>query len=548
MLEFFSVAALIPTLQLILDPNLFLNSKYFQIINNFTFLSDFLKSDNILYYFLVLFFFIIFFKNVGMILLNYINNIVIIGIETKISINLFNKYINSSLIFLSQRRSSEIIRNVISQASAYANNFIHSIVIIITEVVCFSFLLGILFYTFPKETVYSISIFIPISILYVLVFKKIIIKLSQSSENSYEKRIRYLNYGIESAKEIKLYNLQEQFSHEYLKSCYRIMSNLKIISIVRILPRHFFEIVATLMLCIFIIFSVENNIKSEVLLSKISVFAYAAFRILPSINKVLTSVNRFKMSIPVVNNILNELKVLKSDFNKENLQDYKNHKNFNNFKNLTIKGLTFKYPNSKNYVFENLDLIIKRGASNFIYGPSGSGKTTLAEIVIGLINSENKKIFIDNFDLKENKKQWQSIISYVPQDVFLMDDTLKNNIVGNINSKFRKNDYQKVIKLSELELLDKKYDLSTIGEGGKKLSFGQRKRIAVARAIYKKNTEILIFDEATSNLDKESELAIINKIIKLSNNFTIVFISHNMSLSKYFNNVFKIQNKQIFKC
>lgn len=547
LLEIFSLGALIPILQLVLDENTFLNSEYFNIINENTNFFDSYDSTKFLYFFLIAFFFIILLKNFGMILLTHLNNINIIGIETKLSINLFQKYINSSVIFLSQKRSSEIIRNVISQSSIYANNFIFSLVLIITELFTFSVIIIFLVFIYPKETLFSLVIFISLSIFYVLFFKEKIINLSESSENSFERRVRFLNYGIDSVKEIKLYDLKDQFINDYLNNSYKLMRNLKIVSVIRILPRHLFEVIAVLLLSIFIFISMKNNLLGELLISKIAVFAYAGFRILPSLNRTLASINRLKISIPIVKNITNEFEALNRSDTKDNAIKSNNEVKFKDFSKFKIKNLSFNYPSSNIDIFENLELIIDKENSYFIYGKSGTGKTTLVEIIIGLIDVDKNKIFIDNIDLNNAKNDWQSIISYVPQDVFLMDDTLKNNIVGNINSEFRNKDYIDAIKFSGIEKLEQTFKNDTIGEKGKKLSAGQIKRIGIARAIYKKNAKILIFDEVTANLDNQSEIEIMEKIMKLSQKFTILFISHNMNLSKYFNNVLKLENKTIVK-
>jgi ATP-binding cassette, subfamily B, bacterial PglK len=547
LLEVFSLSALIPVLQIVLDESAFLNSKYFVLLNSYYDFSKISNPNKFLYFFLSIFFIFIFIKNIGMVLLTHINNINILGIETRLSINLYEKYVNSSVILLSRKRSSEIIRNVISQSSLYANNFVFSLILIVTELFTFLVITAFLFYVYPKETIFSLSIFISISIIYVFFFKNTIIELSQNSEESYERRVRYLNYGIESIKEIKLYDFKDQFFRDYVVNSYKLMRNTKIISLIRVFPRHLFEIIAIFLLMIFIIISIQSEVSGEVLISKIAVFSYAGFRILPSINRTLVNINRFKMSLPIVKNIFKITDELDENYQKENFENLNKKINLNNFEKFKIKNLDFKYPNTDNYVFKNLNLTIEKGSLNFIYGPSGSGKSTLAEILIGLINVEKNKIFLDNFDLVKIKDEWQSIVSYVPQDIFLMDDTLKNNIVGNVDQKFREKDYAKVIELTQLNELDKLYHKNTIGEKGKKISFGQIKRIGIARASYKKKAKVLIFDEATANLDKKSELEIIEKIIILSENFTILFISHNMSLSKYFNNIFKLENKTIMK-
>ena len=541
--EILSLSALIPILQLVLNEEVFFNSKYYLIIKDYTsFFGEFGSEIN-LYFFLILLCIIFFIKNLGMILLTHLNNVIIIGIETKLSIELFKKYISSPIIFLSRKSSSEIIRNVISQSSMYANSFIFSLVLIVTEIFTFSIILIFLFIVNPQETLYAVIIFISISIFYVLFFKKTVINLSQSSENSFERRIRYLNYGIDSAKEIKLYDLKEKFINEYLIDSYKMMRNLKIISLIRVFPRHFFEVIAVTLLSIFIIISTKNQLASELVISKIAIFAYAGFRILPSINRTLTNINRFKISLPIAKNLINEFKHF-NNFNIEIALDKKlKIKDFDEFLDFRINGLKFKYPDAKEPIFEKLDFSFKSGSSNFIYGDSGSGKTTLIEIIIGLIQIDEKKIFVNNQDFNNIKNEWQSIVSYVPQNIFIMNDSLRNNIIGNTDLEFRSEDYLNAIKLADLQNLEKTLKDKNIGEKGKKLSSGQIKRIGIARAIYKKNAKVLIFDEATDNLDTVSEIEVIEKIINLKNKYTIIFVSHNITLSKYFNNVFKLEKK-----
>jgi ABC-type multidrug transport system fused ATPase/permease subunit len=540
LLEIFSLSALIPILQLILNEEAFFNSKYYLIIRDYTTFFEEYGLENNLYFFLILFCIIFFIKNLGMILLTHLNNIIITSIDTKLSIDLFRNYISSSSIFLTNKRSSEIIRNVINQSSMYANNFVFSLVLIVTELFTLFVILIFLLIVNTQETFYAIIIFISLSIIYVLFFKNTIINLSQSSENSYEKRIRFLNYGIDSVKEIEIYDLKEKFMREYMINSYKLMRNLKIISLIRVFPRHLFEVIAIILLSIFIIVSTKNQLTSDLLISKIAIFAYAGFRILPSVNKILTNINKLKISIPIVKNLVSEFK----NFNIEKSLDKKlQTKKIDEFLDFRINGLKFKYPNSKNYIFENLDLNIKSGSSNFIYGDSGSGKTTLIEIIIGLIQINEKKLFVNNHDLNSIKNEWQSIVSYVPQNIFIMNDTLRNNIIGNSDLEFRSKDYYNVIKLTDLQNIQNLLKEENIGEKGKKLSSGQIKRIGIARAIYKKNTKVLIFDEATDNLDKESEIEILEKIMNLKKMYTIIFVSHNIALSKYFNNVFKLEKK-----
>ena len=244
--------------------------------------------------------------------------------------------------------------------------------------------------------------------------------------------------------------------------------------------------------------------------------------------------------MPIVINLYNE----ELQFPDTELK--KNVKKFNFKKNINLDKISFKYSKSSNQIFKDLNLNIEKGKSYLVCGGSGQGKSTLAEIISGLLVPDNGGVEVDGININNNIKGWQDNISYLPQNVYIFNASIKDNILfGEDEKHFRENDYNNALLNSNIYDLATKLGNNNVGDNGSKLSSGQIQRIGLARALYKKNTNLIIFDEITANLDKKNEEDIIQNIIKIKNGLTILFISHNMDLSENFDNVLEISEKSI---
>ena len=408
---------------------------------------------------------------------------------------------------------------------------------IAAELITFLFITTFLLIKFPFETLVVGAFFCTFAIFYILFFKKKIYLLSKSNEEASEFRIRILQEGIGAIKELKIFDLKDEFLKKFFQQSYKKMRNSKIISLIRIFPRYFFEIFAVLLISFYVLISQFNNIELTDILPQLTLFALATLRIIPSLNRIIASSQRFKLAKPIVENLYNELK----DFKELNLTNSTKKINFVN--QINLKNISFIYPGSKEEVFFNLNLIINKNTTNFIYGESGSGKSTLVEIILGLIQPNSGEVLAEDKNIFENIKGWQNNVGYVPQRIFLINTNIKKNIIlSEMDEDFRKEDFEKIISDCNIENLDLNED---VGENGKKLSLGQIQRVGIARALYKKGTNLIVFDEITSSLDEHNTAEIMSNIKNLNKNFTILFISHDKNLSKYFENKYELKNKQI---
>ena len=298
-------------------------------------------------------------------------------------------------------------------------------------------------------------------------------------------------------------------------------------------PRLFLEFLAIFAVSIIAIIFVLINLTSEQILPIISLLAVCSVRLIPAFNLIISSLStrRFaSASLKIISEAFRntpiEEKFKKNDISQENIK-----KDF--FKDkIILREVDFSHENSNTKIIKEISLEINRGQSIGIIGKSGAGKSTLIDLILGLINPVTGKIYIDNFELKDNIKSWQKLIGYVPQDIYLLDDTIKNNIAFGLDE--RDIDHENVIKSIKLAKLDifinslPEKENTIVGNRGIKVSGGQKQRIGIARALYN-NPKVLVLDEATSSLDTENERQIMDEVYVTSKERTLIIITHRHS-------------------
>ena len=293
-----------------------------------------------------------------------------------------------------------------------------------------------------------------------------------------------------------------------------------------------------------------NKIPLDEVIPLAGVFFAAALRLAPISNNILKHRQLYIFGKPT-------LELMYREYKNINISSKKFKKNINikkiNFSNhILLKKISFFYKdrNQKNMLFKNISLKINKGDFIGIKGESGSGKSTLMDIMLGLIDPITGKIYVDNYDIKSNKILWQNTVSHIPQEIILLDESVKNNIaLGEESAEINKKRLNDAIQKSRLDDFIKKLPKKTntiVGERGSKISGGERQRIGIARALYR-NSEVLFLDETTSNLDKKTEIEFLKSINKIKKEKTIILISHSDSALKYCDKIYELKNQKIKK-
>jgi ABC-type bacteriocin/lantibiotic exporter with double-glycine peptidase domain len=352
-------------------------------------------------------------------------------------------------------------------------------------------------------------------------------------------RLKTLKEAIDGIMLIKISNLSNFFLNQFKYSSDISINLTKKLLFLNNAVKYFLELFTILILIILIFFLINRGFSKLEILSLLSLYAICSFKLLPSANRITVNIQSMKFGISVLPVIKKEL------FQVHNKKEYLIHHQIKFENKLILKNIFFSY-DSNFSVFENLNLEIKKNDFIGILGESGSGKSTFINLFCGLLFPTKGEIFIDTVDITKNYFDMRKTIGYVPQKIFLIDDTIKANIaLGNENYSIKRiNDIIKESNFAKfIEELPNGID-TKIGEDGNRLSIGQKQRLNILRALYN-DPEILIFDESSSALDEKNEEIFLNLIMEFKSKKTVIFITHKSKLLKDFDKIYEIKNKQM---
>ena len=337
--------------------------------------------------------------------------------------------------------------------------------------------------------------------------------------------------------------MEDFFSNKYTNLSSSLSKAHYLFHVFQRTPKLYFETITIGGIVLFCYYLLTINTNLNVIVATLGIVVVASLRLMPSANRCLNAYNGLKYASPSIDLIFEEIKIKKYNTAKNN-SDSKIQFN----KNIKLDKINFKFANRNNFIFKEANLEILKGEKIAIIGDSGSGKSTLLDLIMGFQYPQSGKIFIDNNHIELNSKNWKRFIGYVPQSIYLFDDTILENIALGIDEKdLDKNYLKQCIEISELDDLIKSLPKglkSVVGERGLKISGGQKQRIGIARALFKK-APIIILDEATNALDKNTEEKLVNNIINKLKNTTILMATHKLNLVKNFDKTIKIQNGKI---
>ena len=512
LLEFFGIAILFPIIDAVTE-------KKFLFAN---FLS--LDPNSLLYFLLFTFVIIIFLKNCIYIYLSYWQYKFVGKVQTNLSKKLIKNYLLMPYRRHQDINSSVIIKNIdeAQTFSSYLFALLNIILEIFIVIVIFILLMNINFYF----TILSAILILFVSLLFYYSTKLKLVQWSKQRIFISRKMLKDLFETFNSIREIKKYSREDQFLTENLNNIIKTINISIKTNILKLIPKSSFEICLVVLVALLILFLNSNNIEIKQILPTLAVFIAASIRLIPSGTKIMNQYQAARMGKLSVEIISNEL--------KKKIEKKDNKKYFQNFKLQTLKlnNLNFSYDKKK--IIQNLDLKFETNKTYGIIGQSGSGKTTLANLILNLLEPDDGKILVnDTINLNEIKNDFQS---FVPQKIYLFDNTIKFNIAfDNEDKNINFEKLHNCIKISKLDKFVKNLKNGIneiIGEDAIKISGGQLQRLAIARALYNES-QLIIFDEPTSSLDAENEKSIIENIITLKKDKIIIIITHSGNVKNY---------------
>jgi ATP-binding cassette, subfamily B, bacterial PglK len=526
--EMISIGAVIPFISVLASPELVFNHQIAQ-----PFIRDFelTEPNQLILPLTVAFIFAAILASMVRLLLLYGITRLSFAAGHDISVNIYHRTLYQSYSVHINKNSSEVINAIILKSNTVISGVLIPLLMLISSLLL---LIGIMTALFVINTQVALIAIVSFATLYFLV---VYLTRNQLNENSQRiadqstQMIKSLQEGLGGIRDVIIDGIQEFYTKLYREADYSLRRASGTNSFIANSPRFVMEAMGMILIAGLALFLTKHDGSMRSALPVLGALALGAQRMLPALQQAYSSYSVMKgsrasyrdviemLEQPIPSNVDQEI-LTKLSFNKE----------------IKLENVAFKYNDNLPWVFKGLSLKLKKGDRIGFMGATGAGKSTLLDIIMGLLSQNEGEFFVDNHRINnENRRAWQLNIAHVPQNIFLSDTTLEENIAFGIPKELiNRQQIEKVSKQAQIEefVHELKDGYQTIiGEGGVKLSGGQRQRIGIARALYK-NANVLIFDEATSALDYDTEVAVMNSINKLGRNLTIFIIAHRLTTLK----------------
>ena len=533
-LELIGISLILPFINVVINPEIIITNKYLSFIYNLFHITN---TTNFLIFLAFVLILAYIFKNLYMLVVYYFQYKILYDAQKNISLQLIRFYVNQPYSYHLNINTSEMVR-IVTQDTTHCSTFLTNMFFLLTEFIVVILVIGFLFYINKIVTTVLVILFICI---FIGIFKGLKPKLKIFAKNNqkyYGGMIKWIQQSLGAIKDIKVLQKEKFFINKYYDSSVKYTSAQKYFHFLEQFPKLLIESFVVSVILSVIMFLFYKGIDASTIIIQMAVFAMAAFRLMPSMNRMQIALSALMYYTPSLNVVYRDLK----NTRVVNYLEPEENRTLNMEKDICINNISYKYPNTEKYIFKNISFNIKKGTSIGFVGVTGAGKTTIVDVILGLLNPTEGSITIDGMNVHKNKKAWFSKIGYVPQIIYLTDDTIKNNILFYDDENVDEEQLNMVIEQAQLkDFIDSLPNgLETIvGERGIRLSGGQRQRIGIARALYKK-PELLVLDEATSALDNETEKAVMQAIEHLYGKITMLVIAHRLTTIEKCDIIYKI--------
>lgn len=539
-LEVFGLGILIPVLSILLDPKMVEKTPLISSIRDV--FSEF-SDQSFIIFLLVAIIVVYLIKSLFLVLLTHKQNVLLNNISTYVSNNLFHSYLIQPYSFHLNKNAAELIKNIQVEIN-YFYAFLLSLITVFLESGFVISILAFLIYLEPLGAI-SIGLFYGMLSFLFLQFTKRRLSIWGKQRQELDSEVSKIALeGFGGIKDLLILGKTSFFIERYSKKNLfkaRIGANHATLSQI---PRFYLELSSIFGLISFIVLLLFQGKDAKSLITILGIFVAATFRMIPSLNRIISAFQTMKFYKSSVDVVHNE----SENINKSHrIQHSKGNFKFQN--KIVFKNINFSFFES-NKILKDLNFEIQKGNIIGIIGESGSGKSTLVDLLLGLHLPNSGDILIDGISGFQMKQSWRSAIGYVSQSIYLIDDSIKNNIaLGISEDQIEDIRITEVIKQVQLYKFINNLELGVntrVGERGVQLSGGQRQRIGIARALYN-NPDLLILDEATSALDTETEKEVMDSIHAFKGEKTIILIAHRLSTLSIADHVYKVVNNKIIK-
>jgi ATP-binding cassette, subfamily B, bacterial PglK len=481
-------------------------------------------------------------KTLFLIFLTWFQNKFILNVQAGLSQKLFRSYLYQSWPFHLSRNSGLLIQNVVGETGVFSNKVFRPIMLILTESLVLFGISVLLIYLEPFGSLLVLTVLLLTSSIFYFLTRKHVINWGKRRQYHDGLRIKHVQQGFGGVKDVKILGREDQFSKMYESHNYGSAETGIRINTMQQMPRLMLELFTVMSLAALVITMLAQGKSPDLMMVMLGVFAAAAFRLMPSINRVLGAVQSLRFGTPVVDSLHKEVGLFE-DFTTATVNVPCVFE-----KRITIENAMFSYEGASYPSLQSISLEIPKGCSIGFIGESGAGKSTLIDVILGLLKLDRGFVKVDGVDVQLNIKGWQNILGYVPQSIFLTDDTIRKNVALGVSDEMIDDDaINRAISAAQLDVFTQSLPdgLETlVGERGVALSGGQLQRVGIARALYH-DPQVLILDEATSSLDLDTERSVMKAINQLHGKKTVLIVAHRISTMSECDKLYKLVNGKI---
>lgn len=540
--ELLGVTAILPFIEAIMTPEALDGKWYYKIIDRLFHPQSQMEIMTILGIAIICVYVL---KNIYLMFSQYVQAWYSTGVQRDLSIKMANTYLHSSYLFHLGINSSILIRSITQDVVGVFAVFFY-LFRVLAEIFTIAAIGVYIVYLDPMLALSLIGILGACMLILFFGLKKLVKLFGRIGQDCDGKNLQYLSQAFNGIKEIMVMNRQEYFENNFTRTCSLSARAAKRNNFLNVIPQNVYEMVCIGGLIGVVIVRLHMTEDIAGFVTTLATIAVAAFRLFPSVSRLTTNLNAIIYNRPRLDSMYEMLKSIEEEETYQvRITSAENAKDLKFEKELAIQGITWKYPAGHEPVLKDLNLTIQKGQSIALIGQSGAGKTTLADVLLGLLRPQKGQILVDGEDIYENLAGWSKLIGYVPQAVYLTDDTIRNNVAfGIYEDKIEEERIWKALEEAQLAEfvrgLDEGLD-TMVGERGVRLSGGQRQRIAIARALYE-NPDILVLDEATAALDNETETAVMEAIDSLHGSKTLIIVAHRLTTIRNCDCIYEIQD------
>lgn len=463
-------------------------------------------------------------------------------VQVELSQRLFAVYLRQPYTFHLQRNSAQLIRNITAEVSMFASSGILPGMILLTESLVLLSISILLFMVEPLGALIVVSVLGVAALGFHRLTRRSLVRWGKARQYHEGLRIQHLQQGLGGAKDVKLLGRETYFLEQYRVQSAQSAYAGQLKATLQQLPRLWLELLVVSGLAMLVISMLAQGQALGGVLPTLALFAAAAFRIMPSVNRVLGAVQSLRYGFPAIDTLYKELMLAAPDEPDAcgSVTPFRTA--------LDLSRVTYAYPGAATHALKDVSLVIQRGEMIGFIGASGAGKSTLVDILLGLLTPNIGEVRVDGMDIQANIRNWQDQIGYVPQSIFLTDDTLRRNVAFGL-PKEQIDDAAVQLAIQTAQLAEFVASLpdgleTIVGERGIRLSGGQRQRIGIARALYHDPT-LLVLDEATSSLDTETEHGVMDAVFALQSSKTILIVAHRLSTVERCDRLYRLERGRV---